>query len=108
MTLSISAWVVSSVTTTRERVSGSTWMVASPSMVLLRYWRRPVALELFPPELLLGVRLELVRALLLLVEVLRARDEELVCANTEPVNEHQARSGMRGMRWRNMDKVVMG
>ena len=28
---------------TSERVSGSIWMIASPSSVLLRYWRWPVA-----------------------------------------------------------------
>ena len=55
MTRVISACVSSSATMMSERLSGSIWMSASPSWVLLRYWRVVPALlelELEPPVLL--------------------------------------------------------
>ena len=53
MTRVISACVSSSATMMSERLSGSIWMSASPSWVLLRYWRVvPALLELVCEELL--------------------------------------------------------
>ena len=81
MTLSSSLCVSSSVTMTSERVSGSIWIVASPSWVLLGYWCWPLLLLLppLPPEPLKPVRLPVVLPLVVGRDVLPGRTDDWAC-----------------------------